>query len=113
MLILIPDLSQICDTSKLSRCIPETLHFITPLLRVIFLLPLFFVLFSPRVVYLPADSHPEIAEAESAPLVGQSNILLQEEGNETVSGGESSKYGTFAAQGQPEPSTVTVRPEVS
>jgi len=108
----ISDSSYICDTSKLSKCIPDTLHFISPILRVVFLLPLFFILFSPRVVYLPADSQPDIAEAENAPLVGQSSVLLQEEATEAVSGGEGSKYGTFAAHG-PEPSAATVRPEVS
>ena len=105
------DPRHICDTSDLSKCIPETLHVFTPLLRVIFLLPLFFVLFSPRVVYLPAESQPETVDAESAPLVGQSSVLFQEEGNEIVSGGESSKYGTFA-HGRSESSTVT-GPEVS
>ncbi|KAI9572108.1 hypothetical protein HD554DRAFT_2066976 [Boletus coccyginus] len=104
------DSSYICDASKLSKCIPDTLHFITPILRVVFLLPLFFILFSPRVVYLSADSQPDIAEAENAPLVGQSSVLLQEECTEVVSGGEHSKYGTFAAQG-PELGTVAVRPE--
>lgn len=85
----------------------------TPLFRVIFLLPLFFVLFSPHVVYLPADSQPETAEAESAPLVGRSDVLFQEDSNEAVSGGETTKYGTFTAQSQPEPTTVTARPEVN
>ncbi|KAG8213755.1 hypothetical protein J3R82DRAFT_10464 [Butyriboletus roseoflavus] len=104
------DPRHVCDTSDLSTCIPKTVHFFTPLFRVVFLLPLFFVLFSPRVVYLPAESQPETVDAESAPLVGQSSVLLQEESNETVSGGESSKYGTFA-HGQPESSTVTIGPE--
>ena len=106
------DPSHICDSSKLSTCIPETLHFFTPLLRVIVLLPLFFVLFSPRVVYLPAESQSETAQDESAPLVGQSSVLLQQEGNEAISGSESSKYGTFA-HGQPDSNTVTIRPGVS
>ncbi|KAF8441427.1 hypothetical protein L210DRAFT_3630098 [Boletus edulis BED1] len=101
------DPKHICDTSKLSECIPQYLHFFTPLLRIFFLLPLFSVLFSPRVVYHPADSQPEMAEAESAPLVGQSDV----EGNEAVSGGESSKYGTFTARGQPERTTAAVPPQ--
>ncbi|KAG9316420.1 hypothetical protein JVU11DRAFT_2454 [Chiua virens] len=105
------DPSHICDSTKLSTCIPETIHFFTPLFRVIFLLPLFFVLFSPRVVYLPVDPQPETAETESAPLVGQSNVLLQEESNETAVGGENSKYGTFVHE-QPGPRVVVIRPEL-
>lgn len=108
-----PDSKHVCDPSKLSECITGILHLFTPLLRVFFLIPLFFALFSPRVAYLPVNSQPEIAEPENAPLVDHSGVLLQEEeDNGAAPGSESSKYGTFA-QGQPRPTAVTVRAEVS
>lgn len=112
-LILHPDSGHICGNFKLSMCIPESIHFFIPIIRVVILIPLFFVLFSPRVVYRPAESQSETAQAESAPLVGQSTLFLQEESHEAISGGESSKYGTFAAQAQPESNAVTTCPAVS
>ncbi|KAF8844610.1 hypothetical protein BDN67DRAFT_962519 [Paxillus ammoniavirescens] len=106
------DPTRICDSPKLSKCIPETFHFFMPLLRVLFLLPLLFTLFSPRVVYVPADLQPETTDAENAPLVGQPSLLLQEEGNGPSSGGESSKYGTFALPEQTDSGPAPSAPEV-
>ncbi|KAH7888329.1 hypothetical protein F5I97DRAFT_1965293 [Phlebopus sp. FC_14] len=83
----------ICDGSKVVECIPESLHFITPLLRVIFLVPLLFALFTPRVVYVPAQVQSETVEVENAPLVDQ-------EGDGPS--GEGGKYGTFTSQIQVE-----------
>ncbi|KAF9244997.1 hypothetical protein BU15DRAFT_71347 [Melanogaster broomeanus] len=105
------DSRRICDSSKLTECIPDTVHFFTPLLRVLFLVPLLVTLFSPRVVYEPAESQPQAIDAENAPLVDQPS-LLHEEGNGSTSGGESSKYGTFAIQNHTESGLAAVAPEV-
>ncbi|KIK91374.1 hypothetical protein PAXRUDRAFT_41102, partial [Paxillus rubicundulus Ve08.2h10] len=109
---VILDPTRICDSPKLSKCIPETFHFFMPLLRVLFLVPLLFTLFFPRVVYVPAESRPETSDTEDAPLVGQPSLLLQEEGNGPSSGGESSKYGTFALPGQTDSGPAPSAPEL-
>ncbi|KAF9222607.1 hypothetical protein BS17DRAFT_783120 [Gyrodon lividus] len=106
------DPGRICNSPKLSKCIPETFHFFTPLIRVLFLFPLLFALFSPRVVYVPAESHLQTTESEDAPLVRQPSLLLQEEGNGSSSGGEGNKYGTFTPQAQTESGPALSAPEV-
>ncbi|KAG1716106.1 hypothetical protein ID866_1078 [Astraeus odoratus] len=84
------DPAHLCDNTKLSKCIPETFHILTPLLRALLLFPLLFALYSPRIVYTHVETQPdtEANDSESAPL--------QEDGPS----GESSKYGTFTGQGQ-------------
>lgn len=84
------DRAHFCSSPKLSKCIPDIFHLLTPCLRVLFLFTLLLALNSPRVTYINAERQPELETA------GEENTPLQEDGPAA----ESSKYGTFAARDQ-------------
>ncbi|KAG1727621.1 ABC transporter type 1, transmembrane domain-containing protein [Suillus lakei] len=96
--------TDIC-TSPLRTCIPNLLHGVLPLARVLALLPLLVALFFPRVVYLSVQSHDYTEEAdENAPLMSQhvphDSLLLQPE-DADPDGPSSTKYGTFISRSGP------------
>lgn len=84
------DRAHLCSNPKLSKCIPDIFHLLTPCLRAVFLFTLLLVLNSPRITYNHVERQPE-PEA-----VGEENTPLQEDGPAA----ESSKYGTFTTQDQ-------------
>jgi hypothetical protein len=99
------DPHHIC-TSPLRSCIPNLLHGVLPLARVLALLPLLAALFFPRVVYLAAQSHGHTEEAdETAPLISQhvphDSLLLQPEDADPDGPSSTAKYGTFTSRSGP------------
>lgn len=96
------DRAHLCSSPKLSKCIPDIFHLLTPCLRVLFLFTLLLVLNSPRITYNHVERQPE---SETA---GEENTPLQEDGPTA----ESSKYGTFTTQGQCESGPPPVSSDV-
>lgn len=99
------DPHHIC-TSPLRSCIPNILHGVLPLARVLALLPLLVALFFPRVIYLAAQSHGYTEEAdETAPLVSHhvphDSLLLQPEDADPDGHSSAAKYGTFTSRSGP------------
>lgn len=101
------DRNQIC-TSPLKSCIPQLLHAVLPLARILALIPLLIALFFPLVVYLPTNGfHAQVDE--SAPLISQDpscvprdSLLLQPEDQDPDTDGPSTgKYGTFTSRSGP------------
>lgn len=101
------DLAHFCNNTKLSKCISETFHLITPCLRIIFLVPLLFALHSPRIVYTHVEIQHETDgnSTENAPLVGLPDLR---DGPSV----EGSKYGTFVTQIQCESGQAPVSADV-
>ncbi|KAG2153648.1 uncharacterized protein EDB93DRAFT_1248550 [Suillus bovinus] len=98
------DLHHIC-TSPVRSCVPNILHGVLPLARVLALLPLLVALFFPRVIYLSAQSHGYAEESdETAPLISQhvphGSLLLQPE-DADPDGPSTAKYGTFTSRSGP------------
>ncbi|KIO04474.1 hypothetical protein M404DRAFT_550650 [Pisolithus tinctorius Marx 270] len=64
------DRAHFCSSPKLSKCIPDIFHLLTPCLRVLFLFTLLLALNSPRVTYINAERQPELETAgeENTPL---------------------------------------------
>jgi ATP-binding cassette subfamily B (MDR/TAP) protein 6 len=79
--------------------IPALLHLVFPVLRVLLLVPLFFGLVFPRVVYTPVEAGDDADEYNAT----DSTFLLSAAGAPPSTGlspvpglsGEASKYGTF------------------
>lgn len=99
------DLHHIC-TSPIRSCVPNLLHGVLPLARVLALLPLLVALFFPRVVYLSAQSHGYTEEVdETAPLISQhvphQSLLLQPEDADPDGPSSTAKYGTFTSRSGP------------
>jgi hypothetical protein len=99
------DPQHIC-TSPLRLCIPNLLHGVLPLARVLALLPLLVALFFPHVIYLSAQSHGYTEEAdEAAPLISQhvphDSLLLQPEDADPDGPSSTAKYGTFTSRSGP------------
>ncbi|KAG1878177.1 mitochondrial half-size ABC transporter [Suillus subluteus] len=99
------DSHHIC-TSPVRSCIPNLLHGVLPLARVLALLPLLVALFFPHVVYLAAQSRGYTEEAdETAPLVSQhvphDSLLLQPEDADPDGPSSTAKYGTFTSRSGP------------
>ncbi|KAG1807748.1 hypothetical protein EV424DRAFT_227037 [Suillus variegatus] len=99
------DLHHIC-TSPIRSCVPNLLHGVLPLARVLALLPLLVALFFPRVVYLSAQSHGYTEEVdETAPLISQhvphQSLLLQPEDADPDGPSSAAKYGTFTSRSGP------------
>lgn len=99
------DPQHIC-TSPLRSCIPNLLHGVLPLARVLALFPLLVALFFPRVIYLSAQSHGYTEEAdEAAPLISQhvphDSLLLQPEDADPDGPSSTAKYGTFTSRSGP------------
>ncbi|KAG1904356.1 uncharacterized protein F5891DRAFT_41974 [Suillus fuscotomentosus] len=99
------DLHHIC-TSPIRSCVPNLLHGVLPLARVLALLPLLVALFFPRVVYLSAQSHGYTEEVdETAPLISQhvphQSLLLQPEDTDPDGPSSTAKYGTFTSRSGP------------
>lgn len=99
------DPQHIC-TSPLRLCIPNLLHGVLPLARVLALLPLLVALFFPRVTYLSVQSHGCTEEAdETAPLISQhvphDSLLLQPEDADPDGPSSTGKYGTFTSRSGP------------
>ena len=95
-------------TSPVTFCIPQLLHAILSLARVLALFPLLVALYVPRVIYLPADGF-HVQVDESAPLISQDpsfvpqgSLLLQPEDHDPDHDGPSTgKYGTFTSRSGP------------
>jgi len=110
-----PDPHHIC-TSPLKSCIPQLLHSVLPIARILVLLPLLVALFFPRVAYLPANGfHAQIDE--SAPLISQGpsfvpqdSLLLQPEDQDD--GPSTGKYGTFTSRSGPTTRCASPVPDV-
>ncbi|KAI6000744.1 hypothetical protein EDD15DRAFT_1791311 [Pisolithus albus] len=96
------DRAHLCSDPKLSKCIPDIFHLLTPCLRALFLFTLLLILNSPRITYNHVERQPE-SEA-----VGEENTPLQEDGPTA----ESSKYGTFITHGQCESGPPPVSSDV-
>ncbi|KAG2125942.1 hypothetical protein DEU56DRAFT_823368 [Suillus clintonianus] len=99
------DPHHIC-TSPLRSCVPNLLHGVLPLARVLALVPLLVALFFPRVVYLSAQSNGYTEEAnETAPLMSQhvphDSLLLQPEDADPDGPSSTAKYGTFVSRSGP------------
>ncbi|KAG2113884.1 uncharacterized protein F5147DRAFT_680298 [Suillus discolor] len=99
------DLHHIC-TSPIRSCVPNLLHGVLPLARVLALLPLLVALFFPRVIYLAAQSHGYTEEVdETAPLISQQvphqSLLLQPEDADPDGPSSTAKYGTFTSRSGP------------
>lgn len=93
-------------TSPLRLCIPNLLHGVLPLARVLALIPLLVALFFPRVIYLSVQSHGFTEEAdETAPLISQhvphDSLLLQPEDADPDGPSSTAKYGTFTSRSGP------------
>ena len=81
--------------------IPDLLHLVFPAIRVLILIPLFFALVLPRVIYIPISANEDADES----AVNESSFLVSSGGVPPSSGlstvpsfeGEASKYGTFQA----------------
>lgn len=81
--------------------IPDLLHLVFPAFRVLILIPLFFALVLPRVVYAPisADEDADESAANESSFLVPAGGVLPSSGLSPVPGfaGEASKYGTFQA----------------
>ncbi|KAG1745545.1 uncharacterized protein EDB91DRAFT_1328227 [Suillus paluster] len=102
------DPHHIC-TSPLRSCIPNILHGVLPLARVLVLLPLLLTFFFPRVIYLSVSNGYTAEADETAPLISErdscvphDSLLLQPEDNDNDPDGPSTaKYGTFTSRSGP------------
>ncbi|KAF9264231.1 hypothetical protein L218DRAFT_1029037 [Marasmius fiardii PR-910] len=95
--------------------IEQLLHLVFPILRLIFLLPLLFVISSPRVTYLPVESNAE--EDFGVPSLLHPPAAQPSTGLLAVPTSEQNKYGTFrsarSSYSQTTPSTRAPTPTPS
>jgi hypothetical protein len=80
--------------------IPALLHIVFPAFRVLLLVPLFFGLISPRIIYTPVDTGDDTDvydPTDSTFLLPPGGVPPSSTGLSSVPGlsGEASKYGTF------------------
>lgn len=81
--------------------IPDLLHLVFPAFRVLLLVPLFFGLVLPRVVYTPisTDEDEDGVDANDSTFLLPAGTVPLSTGLSSIPGfaGEASKYGTFQA----------------